>query len=96
MPRAPDGTVLAAAGGPVVTKVAGTAVQIEPGGKRVRVLFTPQAREAVEKVVHKPYVERVAASETLRYTLGDSSTATSGAALGTKPGAATEVATKAN
>ncbi len=95
-PRAPDGTLLAAAGGPVVTKVAGTAVQIAPDGKRVRVLFTPQARDAVEKVVHKPYVERVAASENLRYTLGDSAPATPDVAFGTKPGAATEVATKAN
>ncbi len=96
VPRAPDGTVLMADAGPVVTKVAGTAVTVEPDGKRVRVLFTPQAREAVEKVVHKPYVERAAASDTLRWTLGDKAPATSEVAFGTKPGAATEVATKAN
>jgi spore germination cell wall hydrolase CwlJ-like protein len=96
VPRAPDGTVLTAGAGPVVTRIAGTAVQIEPDGKRMRVLFTPQAREAVEKVVHKPYVERAAASDNLRWTLGDNAPATAEAAFGTKPGAATEVATKAN
>ncbi len=36
---------------------------------RVRLLFTPEAREAVEKVKVTPYVERVAASENLRYAL---------------------------
>ncbi len=98
-PRAPDGSLLAGGGvsGPVVTKVAGTAVRIEPDGKRVRVLFTQQARDAVEKAVRKPYVERVAASDNLRYTLGDATApATAEVAFGTKPGAATEVATKAN
>ncbi len=97
-PRAPDGSLLAGATatGPVVTKVAGTAVTVEPDGKRVRVLFTPQAREVVEKVVHKPYVERVAASDNLRYTLGDVAPVTPQVAFGAKPGAATEVASKAN
>jgi spore germination cell wall hydrolase CwlJ-like protein len=36
---------------------------------RVRLLFTPEAREAVEKVKVIPYVERVAASENLRNAL---------------------------
>jgi spore germination cell wall hydrolase CwlJ-like protein len=36
---------------------------------RVRLLFTPEAREAVEKVKVVPYVERVTASENLRYAL---------------------------
>lgn len=36
---------------------------------RVRLLFTPQAREAVEKVKVTPYVERVAASDNLRFAL---------------------------
>jgi spore germination cell wall hydrolase CwlJ-like protein len=36
---------------------------------RVRLLFTPEAREAVEKVKVTPYVERVAASDNLRYAL---------------------------
>ena len=36
---------------------------------RVRLLFTPEAREAAEKVKVTPYVERVAASDNLRYAL---------------------------
>ena len=36
---------------------------------RIRLLFTPEAREAVEKVKVTPYVERVAASDNLRYAL---------------------------
>ena len=36
---------------------------------RVRLLFTPQAREAVEKVKVIPYVERTAASDNLRFAL---------------------------
>ena len=44
---------------------------------RVRLLFTPQAREAVEKVKVTPYVERVAASDNLRYALDGGSRATS-------------------
>lgn len=36
---------------------------------RVRLLFTPQAREAVEKVKVTPYVERVSASDNLRFAL---------------------------
>jgi spore germination cell wall hydrolase CwlJ-like protein len=36
---------------------------------RVRMLFTPQAREAVEKAKVTPYVERVAASENLKFAL---------------------------
>ena len=97
VPRAPDGTIVmgSTAIGPVVTKVAGTAVTMDPDGKRVRVLFTPQAREAVEKVVHKPFVERAAASDNLRYTLGEGSPAATEQAFGANPGA-TEVATKAN
>ena len=47
---------------------AGTKV-IEGKDGRVRMLFTPQAREAVEKVKVTPYVERVAASDTLRFAL---------------------------
>ena len=81
---------------PVITRVAGSAVTIEPDGKRVRVLFTPQAREAVERVVHKPYVERSAASDNLRWTLGAGAPATSSEpAFGTKT-KATDTSTKAN
>ncbi len=83
------------ANAPVVTQVAGTAVKIEPDGSRVRVLFTPQARAAVEKVVHKPYVERVAASDNLRWTLGDGGAAAVEPAFGTVSGA-TDTSTKAN
>ena len=36
---------------------------------RVRLLFTPQAREVVEKVKVTPYVQRVAASDNLRFAL---------------------------
>jgi hypothetical protein len=80
---------------PVVTTIAGAAVKVEPGGKRVRVLFTPQARAAVEKVVHKPYVERVTASDNLRWTLGDGAPAPTEKAFGAATGA-TDTSTKAN
>jgi spore germination cell wall hydrolase CwlJ-like protein len=36
---------------------------------RVRLLFTPEAREVVEKVKVTPYVEKVAASDNLRFAL---------------------------
>lgn len=36
---------------------------------RVRLLFTPEAREVVEKIKVVPYVERVTASDNLRYAL---------------------------
>jgi spore germination cell wall hydrolase CwlJ-like protein len=42
---------------------------IEGKDGRVRLLFTPQAREAVEKVTVTPYVQRVAASDNLRFAL---------------------------
>ena len=42
---------------------------IEGKDGRVRLLFTPQAREAVEKVKVTPYVERTAASDNLRFAL---------------------------
>ena len=45
-------------------------VDVSQEGKRVRVLFSPKAREAVEAVKHVDYVERVAASDNLRWTLG--------------------------
>jgi hypothetical protein len=78
-----------------ITKVEGVTVRQAENGKRVRVLFTPQAREAVEKVAEarKPYVETAKASENLRYALGQSS-APAEAALG-RP-AASDTAIKAN
>ena len=42
---------------------------IEGKDGRFRVLFTPQAREAVEKIKMTPYVERTAASDNLRFAL---------------------------
>jgi hypothetical protein len=49
-------------------EAAGAKVSSAPGG-RVRILFSPQAREAVEKVKVIPYVERTAASDNLRFAL---------------------------
>ena len=49
-------------------QVAGAKV-LEGKDGRVRLLFTPKAREVVEKVKVTPYVERVAASDNLRYAL---------------------------
>ena len=46
---------------------------IEGKDGRVRLLFTPEAREAVEKVKVTPYVERVAASDNLRRALDGAS-----------------------
>ena len=51
---------------------AGAKVLLDKNG-RVRMLFTPQAREAVEKVKVTPYVERTAASDNLRFALQGSS-----------------------
>lgn len=46
---------------------------IEGKDGRVRLLFTPEAREAVEKVTVTPYVERSAASDNLRFALNGGS-----------------------
>lgn len=46
---------------------------IEGKDGRVRLLFTPEAREAVEKVKVTPYVERSAASDNLRFALNGGS-----------------------
>ncbi len=73
---------------PAVMMVAGNAVKIEDNGKRVRVLFTPQARAAVERVVHKPYVDSAAASDNLRWAMGDGAPASTEQALGRKAGSA--------
>ena len=78
-----------------ITKVEGVTVRQAENGKRVRVLFTPQAREAVEKVAETrtKYVEKVAASNNLRYVLGDSMASTE-APLGRQSTSDTEL--KAN
>jgi spore germination cell wall hydrolase CwlJ-like protein len=57
---------------------------------RVRLLFTPQAREAVEKMKVTPYVERVAATDNLRWSLsGGGAAATNEAPFGRSTAAAT-------
>lgn len=69
---------------PVVAPASGAAQLADAGatvtkeGNRVRVRFTPEAREAVEKVAvsSKSYVEEVSASDNLRYALGDSNAST--------------------
>ena len=48
---------------------------IEGKDGRVRLLFTPEAREAVEKVKHVDYVQRVAASDNLKFALDGGSSA---------------------
>jgi spore germination cell wall hydrolase CwlJ-like protein len=53
-------------------KEAGAKV-IEGKDGRVRLLFTPEAREAVEKVKVTPYVDRSAASDNLRFALNGGS-----------------------
>ena len=52
-------------------KLAG--VEVKATGGRVTAHFSPEARAAVEKVKVVPYVERVAASDNLRYALGGDS-----------------------
>ena len=63
----------ATAAAQLAAEIPGT--QVQQDGKRVRVLFSAQARDAVEKVKVTPYVERVAASDNLRWTLGTSAPA---------------------
>jgi spore germination cell wall hydrolase CwlJ-like protein len=60
----------AEAAAPAMTQLAGVQVKDAGGGKRVRVLFTPEARKAADEAGHVDYVERVAASDTLRWSLG--------------------------
>ena len=64
---------------------------IEGKDGRVRLLFTPQAREAVERVKVTPYVERVAASDNLKFAL--SGAEDSQRAFGRKDEAGTEPST---
>ena len=76
-----------------ITKVEGVTVRSAgDGGKRVRVLFTPEARKAADEAVTRKvaYVERVSASDNLRYALGDG-TSPAEAPLG-KPALATPAA----
>ncbi len=66
-----------------IAKVEGVTVREAGDGKRVRVLFTQQARAEVEKVAENrtPYIEKVSASDNLRYALGNDA-APSGEQLG--------------
>jgi spore germination cell wall hydrolase CwlJ-like protein len=64
----------AAAAVPEITRIAGVQVK-ETDGKRVRVLFTPEARKAADEATHVDYVERVAASDNLRWQLGGATAA---------------------
>ena len=52
---------------------------------RVRLLFTPQAREAVEKVKVVPYVDRSAASDNLRFALNGGASGETESPFGRKP-----------
>jgi spore germination cell wall hydrolase CwlJ-like protein len=55
------------------------------GDKQVAVRFNLVAREASEKVEHKDYVEKFSASDNLRWTLSEDSTATAQQPLGKAP-----------
>jgi spore germination cell wall hydrolase CwlJ-like protein len=66
---------------------------IEGKDGRVRLLFTPEAREAVEKVKVTPYVERVAATDNLRFALDGGGASETERPFGRSPeGAGTEAA----
>jgi hypothetical protein len=58
------------------------------GDKRVAVRFNLAAREATEKVEHKEYVEKVKASDNLKWALSGSPTAPAEKPLGKAPQAA--------
>ncbi len=88
VPRKAAEPVIEAA--PALAKVDGVQVQLGDDGKRVRVLFTPEAREAAAKVLVTPYVERVAASDNLRFSLNGAGAAEAQQLpFGAKPGAGT-------
>jgi len=72
-------------------KEAGAKV-IEGKDGRVRLLFTPQAREVVEKLTVTPYVERVTASDNLRFALQGGSSGAAESAFGRKAETATQPA----
>ena len=64
---------------------------IEGKDGRVRLLFTPEARELVEKVKVVPYVDRSAASDNLRFALNGGSSGAPERPFGAAPeGAGTE------
>ena len=55
------------------------------GDKRVAVRFNQVAREASEKAVHEDYVERVEATDNLKFALSSQATSTTETPLGAKP-----------
>ncbi len=69
-------------------KEAGAKV-VEGKDGRVRILFSPEAREAVEKVKVVPYVDRSAASDNLKFALQGSETETNERPFGRNEMAAT-------
>ena len=76
-------------------KMAG--VKVADAGGRVTAHFSPQAREAVEKVQVTPYVERVAASDNLRRALdGAGPTGDEAKPLGAPADAANKTAVSPN
>jgi spore germination cell wall hydrolase CwlJ-like protein len=84
-----------AAAAQALDKMAG--VKVADAGGRVTVHFSPQAREAVEKVQVTPYVERVAASDNLRRALdGAGPTGDEAKPLGAPADAANKTAVSPN
>ena len=63
---------------------------IEGKDGRVRLLFTPQAREAVEKIKVTPYVDRSNASDNLRFALQGGSSGEPERPFGRSPETATQ------
>jgi spore germination cell wall hydrolase CwlJ-like protein len=64
------------------------AIALKPsmrGDKRVAVRFNLAAREAADKVEHKPYAEKVSASGNLRYVLSGDTAASTEKPLGAPP-----------
>ena len=80
-----EAVALAAAPAVELDKIEGVQVEVGKDGKRMRVLFTPEAREAAAKVTVTPYVERVAASDNLRFSLNGSSAGEAEPPFGSKP-----------
>ena len=75
-------TGLAKAYATELAKLAANGAEVTQSGGRVRIHFSLAARAAVEKVRVTPYVDKVAASDNLRYALDGGSAATAQPALG--------------
>jgi spore germination cell wall hydrolase CwlJ-like protein len=72
-------------------------VKVAEAGKRVSIRFSPQAREAVEKIKLTPYIERVSASDKLRHALdGAGPTGDEAKPFGPPADAASKPAAQAN